>query len=73
MCVFLIFILIIFNFCVLQGESNHIQLKLITEENNVILFKIKRTTYLRKLMRAYSDRAVSININIFFLLLLELY
>lgn len=48
-------------FFVLQGgESEHINLKVLGQDNAVVQFKIKKHTPLRKLMNAYCDRAVSI-------------
>lgn len=41
------------------GESEHINLKVLGQDNAVVQFKIKRHTPLRKLMNAYCDRAVS--------------
>lgn len=43
------------------GESEHINLKVLGQDNAVVQFKIKKHTPLRKLMNAYCDRAVSIN------------
>ena len=45
------------------GESEHINLKVLGQDNAVVQFKIKRHTPLRKLMNAYCDRAVSALIN----------
>lgn len=42
------------------SESEHINLKVLGQDNAVVQFKIKRHTPLRKLMNAYCDRAVSI-------------
>lgn len=42
------------------AESEHINLKVLGQDNAVVQFKIKRHTPLRKLMNAYCDRAVSI-------------
>lgn len=39
------------------GESEHINLKVLGQDNAVVQFKIKRHTPLRKLMNAYCDRA----------------
>lgn len=50
------FIVILF---VLQGESEHINLKVLGQDNAIVQFKIKKHTPLRKLMNAYCDRAVS--------------
>lgn len=53
-------ILLIFDFFHLQGgESEHINLKVLGQDNAVVQFKIKKHTPLRKLMNAYCDRAVS--------------
>ncbi len=41
-------------------ESEHINLKVLGQDNAVVQFKIKKHTPLRKLMNAYCDRAVSI-------------
>lgn len=41
------------------GESEHINLKVLGQDNAVVQFKIKKHTPLRKLMNAYCDRAVS--------------
>lgn len=49
------------------GESEHINLKVLGQDNAVVQFKIKKHTPLRKLMNAYCDRAVS-KIYLFFLL-----
>lgn len=47
-------------FFVLQGnEAEHINLKVLGQDNAVVQFKIKRHTPLRKLMTAYCERAVS--------------
>lgn len=43
-----------------QGESEHINLKVLGQDNAIVQFKIKKHTPLRKLMNAYCDRAVSI-------------
>lgn len=43
------------------GESEHINLKVLGQDNAVVQFKIKKHTPLRKLMNAYCDRAVSIS------------
>lgn len=40
-------------------ESEHINLKVLGQDNAVVQFKIKKGTPLRKLMSAYCDRAVS--------------
>lgn len=50
-----------------SGESEHINLKVLGQDNAVVQFKIKKHTPLRKLMNAYCDRAVSTKL--FFLLL----
>lgn len=42
-------------------ESEHINLKVLGQDNAVVQFKIKKHTPLRKLMNAYCDRAVSFN------------
>jgi len=39
------------------GESEHINLKVLGQDNAVVQFKIKKHTPLRKLMNAYCDRA----------------
>lgn len=44
---------------VFQGESEHINLKVLGQDNAIVQFKIKKHTPLRKLMNAYCDRAVS--------------
>lgn len=41
--------------------NEHINLKVLGQDNAVVQFKIKRATPLRKLMNAYCDRAVSWN------------
>lgn len=41
------------------GESEHINLKVLGQDNAVVQFKIKKHTPLRKLMNAYCDRAVT--------------
>lgn len=41
------------------GESEHINLKVLGQDNAVVQFKIKKHTPLRKLMNAYCDRAVN--------------
>lgn len=43
-----------------QGESEHINLKVLGQDNAIVQFKIKKHTPLRKLMNAYCDRAVII-------------
>lgn len=43
-------------------ESEHINLKVLGQDNAVVQFKIKKHTPLRKLMNAYCDRAVSLSI-----------
>ena len=43
------------------GESEHINLKVLGQDNAVVQFKIKKRAPLRKLMNAYCDRTVSIN------------
>lgn len=44
----------------LQGsESEHINLKVMGQDQAIVQFKIKKQTPLRKLMNAYCDRAVS--------------
>lgn len=50
-----------FKFSLLQNttESEHINLKVLGQDNAVVQFKIKKHTPLRKLMSAYCDRAVS--------------
>ncbi|XP_022908938.1 small ubiquitin-related modifier 3 [Onthophagus taurus] len=40
-----------------KPESEHINLKVVGQDNAVVQFKIKRQTPLRKLMSAYCDRA----------------
>lgn len=48
----------------LQGsETEHINLKVLGQDNAVVQFKIKKHTPLRKLMNAYCDRAVSSVLN----------
>lgn len=42
-----------------NAESEHINLKVLGQDNAVVQFKIKKHTPLRKLMSAYCDRAVS--------------
>ncbi|ALC38481.1 smt3 [Drosophila busckii] len=39
------------------GETEHINLKVLGQDNAVVQFKIKKHTPLRKLMNAYCDRA----------------
>lgn len=46
------------------SESEHINLKVLGQDNAVVQFKIKKHTPLRKLMNAYCDRAVSSKQNI---------
>lgn len=41
------------------NESEHINLKVLGQDNAVVQFKIKKHTPLRKLMGAYCERAVS--------------
>lgn len=41
------------------SETEHINLKVLGQDNAVVQFKIKKHTPLRKLMNAYCDRAVS--------------
>lgn len=48
-----------FSLCFQGGESEHINLKVLGQDNAVVQFKIKKHTPLRKLMNAYCDRAVS--------------
>ncbi|RZC41495.1 Rad60-SLD domain containing protein [Asbolus verrucosus] len=43
-----------------SNESEHINLKVLGQDNAVVQFKIKKHTPLRKLMGAYCERAVSI-------------
>lgn len=50
------------------NESEHINLKVLGQDNAVVQFKIKRHTPLRKLMNAYCDRAVSIKLAIMMML-----
>ncbi|XP_030021176.1 small ubiquitin-related modifier 3 [Manduca sexta] len=40
-----------------KGESEHINLKVLGQDNAIVQFKIKKHTPLRKLMNAYCDRA----------------
>ncbi|CAH1994139.1 unnamed protein product [Acanthoscelides obtectus] len=40
------------------NEAEHINLKVLGQDNAVVQFKIKRHTPLRKLMTAYCERAV---------------
>ncbi|KPI94063.1 Kv channel-interacting protein 4 [Papilio xuthus] len=40
-----------------KGESEHINLKALGQDNAIVQFKIKKHTPLRKLMNAYCDRA----------------
>lgn len=42
-----------------QGETEHINLKVLGQDNAIVQFKIKKHTPLRKLMNAYCDRVVS--------------
>lgn len=49
-------------FFIKQTETEHINLKVLGQDNAVVQFKIKKHTPLRKLMNAYCDRAVSNNI-----------
>lgn len=46
-------------FFLFQTETEHINLKVLGQDNAVVQFKIKKHTPLRKLMNAYCDRAVS--------------
>jgi small ubiquitin-related modifier len=39
-----------------EGESEHLNIK-VTDSNNEIFFKIKRTTQLKKLMDAFCERS----------------
>ncbi|BET00476.1 small ubiquitin-related modifier-like [Nesidiocoris tenuis] len=39
------------------GEAEHINLKVMGQDNAIVQFKIKKHTPLRKLMNAYCDRA----------------
>lgn len=39
-----------------EGNSEHINLKVTGQDGNVVHFKIKKNTPLRKLMSAYCDR-----------------
>jgi hypothetical protein len=41
------------------SESEHINLKVLGQDNAVVQFKIKKHTPLRKLMSAYCNRVVS--------------
>lgn len=43
-----------------KTESEHINLKVLGQDNAVVQFKIKKHTPLRKLMNAYCDRVVSV-------------
>jgi hypothetical protein len=43
-----------------SNESEHINLKVLGQDNAVVQFKIKKHTPLRKLMGAYCERAVSV-------------
>lgn len=45
-------------FLSLLQESEHINLKVLGQDNAVVQFKIKRQTPLKKLMTAYCERAV---------------
>lgn len=47
----------------LQTETEHINLKVLGQDNAVVQFKIKKHTPLRKLMNAYCDRAVNLDHN----------
>ncbi|KAF2738987.1 putative ubiquitin-like modifier [Polyplosphaeria fusca] len=38
-----------------QGQTEHLNIK-VTDNNNEVFFKIKRTTVLKKLMDAFCDR-----------------
>jgi len=38
------------------GSSDHINLKVVNQDNSEVYFKIKRNTALRKLMEAYAAR-----------------
>ncbi|CAH2240123.1 jg6377 [Pararge aegeria aegeria] len=40
-----------------KGETEHINLKVLGQDNAIVQFKIKKHTPLRKLMNAYCDRA----------------
>jgi len=45
------------------GESEHINLKVLGQDNTVVQFKIKKHTPLRKLMSAYCERTgVAMNV-----------
>lgn len=42
------------------SETEHINLKVLGQDNAIVQFKIKKHTPLRKLMTAYCDRVVSV-------------
>lgn len=42
-----------------EAKTEHINLKVLGQDNAVVQFKIKKHTPLRKLMNAYCDRVVS--------------
>lgn len=46
------------------GESEHINLKVLGQDNTVVQFKIKKHTPLRKLMSAYCERTVCVNVRL---------
>lgn len=43
-----------------DGPTEHINLKVLGQDNAVVQFKIKKNTPLKKLMNAYCERTVSI-------------
>ncbi|KAF3669610.1 Small ubiquitin-related modifier 1 [Capsicum annuum] len=45
-----------------NDQSDHINLKVKSQDGNEVFFRIKRSTQLKKLMKAYCDR-LSVNFN----------
>lgn len=52
--------IIISRFCFQGSDPDHINLKVMGQDQAIVQFRIKKQTPLRKLMNAYCDRAVSI-------------
>lgn len=48
--------------CYFQDAPEHINLKVLGQDNAVVQFKIKKHTPLKKLMNAYCERTVSIKL-----------
>jgi hypothetical protein len=46
------------------SETEHINLKVLGQDNAIVQFKIKKHTPLRKLMTAYCDRVVSVMMDV---------